>query len=193
MEDYIQHVADSATEQELKNLLLQRNKQWMDKKDGSASINGSLKTVVLSCIDSRVQVEKIFQAKPGELLVLKNAGNLITDDMFRSALVASVELGAKFFIVLGHTRCGMAIKNNPKKIDSIATKISQESLDKLASRAKQDVIEWFGFFNQDEWNENATTQAEKLQKLLDEVISKDLQPKILKAIYDLDSGKVSFI
>ncbi|WP_371802007.1 carbonic anhydrase [Candidatus Lokiarchaeum ossiferum] len=193
MFESIEHVKNSITEKELKNLLLHRNRQWMYKKDGSSTVNGSLKTVVLSCIDSRVPVEKIFQAKPGELLVLKNAGNLITDDMFRSALVASVELGAKFFIVLGHTRCGMAIKNNPTKIDHISSKISQESLNKLASRAKKDVIEWFGFFNQNEWNENATTQAEKLQELLDETVSKDLQPTILKAIYDLDSGEVTFI
>ncbi len=193
MTNIIEHVEDSITEDGIKELLLQRNGQWMEKKDGSSTENGSLKTVVLSCIDSRVPVEKIFQAKPGELFVLKNAGNLITDDMFRSAVVAAVELKAKFFIVLGHTRCGMAIRDNSSKIEHISEKIGKSSLDKLASRANTDVLEWFGFFNQNEWNENAAFQAEKLQNMFNELILKENHPKILKAVYDLDSGKVQFI
>jgi carbonic anhydrase len=177
----------------MQKLLIEINKIWMTKKDGSSHVNGSLKTVVLSCIDSRVPVEKIFQAKPGELLVLKNAGNLLTDDMFRSALVATFELGAKFFVILGHTRCGMAIKNNSDKMTHLSEKIGDVSLKKIEKYAHQGVSDWFGFFNQNEWKLNIEEQAIKLKNLLNAITPEEKHPIILKALYDLDSGEIKFI
>lgn len=67
--------------EKIKKVLAEGNKKRQSGKDGNNTSNNSLKTVVLSCIDSRVPVERIFQTKPGELLVLKNAGNLIREDV----------------------------------------------------------------------------------------------------------------
>ena len=123
--------------EELKQMLLSRNKEWIKKKDGSNSVNDSLKTIVLSCVDSRVPVEKVFDAKPGELLVLKNAGNVITEDILRSLLVAIYELEAKFFIVLGHTRCGMSILGNEEKIAHLSEELG-DTLTKLREKTSKD-------------------------------------------------------
>ena len=193
MEDEIEFVSEKITGEELKQLLINRNKDWIHKKDGSIQINGSLKTIVIGCIDSRVIIEKIFQAKPGELLVLKNAGNIISEDILRSILVGIYELNAKFIVILGHTRCGMAILDNQEKITHLNTKIGQYTLVKLQQMTKKENLEWFGFFNHGEWENNVHQQEKILQKMLDELVPKEKQPTILKAIYDIDSGKVIFL
>lgn len=184
---------DDISEKDFKNLLLARNEEWKKIKDGSSTVNGSLRAVVLGCIDSRVPVEKIFQAKPGELLVLKNAGNLITNDMLRSMIVAIYELKAKFIIILGHTSCGMAILDNTEKIDLLKQKMGEKLLNSIKKLEDKDPLAWFGFFDQGKWEDNAKAQTQIIQKFLNDYIPKEYHPKILTALYDIDEGSVKFL
>lgn len=189
----IYYCDEETNEIELKEMLLSRNKEWMKKKDGSNTVNDSLKTLVLACVDSRVQVERIFQAKPGEILVLKNAGNVITEDILRSLLVAIFELKVKFFIILGHTRCGMSILGNEEKINHITEKLGTETLAKLKEKTKQDPLNWFSFFSQGKWIENVHNQVNYIREILSELIDECDVPCIIPALYDLDTGEVTFL
>ncbi|QEE14913.1 carbonic anhydrase [Promethearchaeum syntrophicum] len=193
MDNSIDILDKQISKSQFKEFLLKRNKEWIKKKDGSSIINGSLRAVVLGCIDSRVPIEKIFQAKPGELLVLKNAGNIITLDVLRSILVAIYELDAKFIVIMGHTECGMAILDNENKIDHLKEKLGDKLLETLEKIGNKDPLDWFGFFNQGKWNENAKEQAKSIQKFLDENIPKENQPEIITMLYNLESGEVEFI
>ena len=183
---------EDSNEEDMKQMLLSRNKEWMKKKDGSNTVNDSLKTVVLACVDSRVQVERIFQAKPGEILVLKNAGNVITEDILRSILVAIFELKAKFFIILGHTRCGMSILGNEEKIEHLSSELG-DTLEKLKVKMGQDPLKWFKFFPKGEWVENVHLQVNYIREILSELIDECQMPCIIPALYDLDSGEVTFL
>ncbi len=116
----------------------------------TAAINNSLKTVVLSCIDSRVPVERIFQTKPGELLVLKNAGNLIREDVIRSIVASVYEIHTENVIILGHTSCGMAVRNNTAKISHLREKMGDSVLSGIKNRFGMDPMEWMGFFDEGE-------------------------------------------
>lgn len=191
-EESICYCDDSMNEEDMKLILLSRNKEWMKKKDGSYSVNDSLKTIVLSCADSRVPVEKIFDAKPGELLVLKNAGNVITEDILRSLLVAIFELNAKFFIVLGHTRCGMSIIGNHNKVEHLSKELG-DVLKKLEQKTSQDPLKWFKFFPEGKWVENVYLQVNYIKEILSELIEECRMPCIIPALYDLDTGEVTFL
>jgi len=64
---------------------------------------------IVGCADSRCPVETLFDAMPGDLFVLRNAGNTCTHA--KGSMVASLEycignLGTKLILVLGHTSCG---------------------------------------------------------------------------------------
>ncbi|CAE8600252.1 unnamed protein product [Polarella glacialis] len=64
---------------------------------------------VIGCADSRCPVEQLFDARPGDLFVLRNAGNTCTHA--EGSMVGSVEysvaiLETKMILVLGHTGCG---------------------------------------------------------------------------------------
>ena len=62
--------------------------------------------IVHSCIDSRVPVETIFDARIGEIFSTRLAGNVINDDVLGGMEFATSLAGAKLILVMGHTRCG---------------------------------------------------------------------------------------
>jgi carbonic anhydrase len=61
---------------------------------------------VLSCSDSRVAPELVFDQSPGDVFVVPLAGNFLNDDGFASLEYAVKFLGAPLVMVLGHTNCG---------------------------------------------------------------------------------------
>jgi carbonic anhydrase len=62
--------------------------------------------VVLGCSDSRVPVETIFDQRPGDLFVIRLAGNIVTTEGLASIEYALEVLGCSLVMVLGHTSCG---------------------------------------------------------------------------------------
>lgn len=67
------------------------------------------KAVVLSCLDSRVLVENLFDQGLGDIFVGRIAGNFINEDLLGSMEYACKVAGAKLILVMGHQHCG-AIK-----------------------------------------------------------------------------------
>jgi carbonic anhydrase len=67
------------------------------------------KAVVLSCLDSRIPVEDVFDCGIGDLFVARVAGNVVNVDILGSMEFACAVSGAKLVFVLGHEHCG-AIK-----------------------------------------------------------------------------------
>ena len=61
---------------------------------------------ILSCADSRVSPELLFDQGPGDLFVVRVAGNFVHDDGLASLEYAVKILGVPLLIVLGHTNCG---------------------------------------------------------------------------------------
>ena len=62
--------------------------------------------VVLSCIDSRVPVELVFDQGVGDIFSARVAGNIINEDILGSIEYACGVAGSKAILVLGHTKCG---------------------------------------------------------------------------------------
>jgi len=73
-------------------------------------------TAMLSCSDSRVPSEIIFDQGFGDLFVVRVAGNVVTTEGIGSLEFATAVLGAPLIVVLGHKRCGAvtaAVKGEP--------------------------------------------------------------------------------
>ncbi|MDB5560474.1 MAG: carbonic anhydrase [Enterovirga sp.] len=71
--------------------------------------------LVVGCVDSRVSPEVIFDAAPGELLVVRNVANIVPpyepDSLTQHGTSAALEFGVqalrvKHIVVLGHALCG---------------------------------------------------------------------------------------
>jgi carbonic anhydrase len=91
------------------NLRFQNNvKQNRDHRDEvRATSSGQYPfATVLSCIDSRVSSELIFDQGIGDLFSVKIAGNFVNSDILGSMEFACKVAGTKLLVVLGHTSCG---------------------------------------------------------------------------------------
>ena len=73
--------------------------------------------IVITCSDSRVIPEAIFDCGIGDLFVIRVAGNVIDNHQLGSIEYAADHLGTKLILVLGHTGCGAvdaAINHDPQ-------------------------------------------------------------------------------
>ncbi|MBC7845220.1 MAG: carbonic anhydrase [Flavobacterium sp.] len=144
--------------------------------------------VVLTCSDSRVSPEILFDQGIGDLFVIRNAGNLISDIDMGSIEYAVEHLDAKLIVVLGHTECG-AIKayvgdkkNEYKKhlshIDDIVATIANENEEKKIS--KDDNLNAFVLAN----------IQHSLKMIQDNPIVKEKHTKVVPMQYDIHTGKI---
>ena len=62
--------------------------------------------VILSCIDSRVPAELVFDQGIGDVFSARVAGNIINEDMLGSMEYACKVAGSKIVVVMGHSKCG---------------------------------------------------------------------------------------
>ncbi|MBS1644043.1 MAG: carbonic anhydrase [Bacteroidetes bacterium] len=71
---------------------------------------------VLSCMDSRTSGELVFDQGFGDIFSIRNAGNVVTDNVLGSLEFAAVVAGVKLILVMGHTNCG-AIKGACDRVE----------------------------------------------------------------------------
>lgn len=62
--------------------------------------------IVLTCADSRVSPEYIFDQGIGDLFTIRVAGNIVDDAVLGSIEYATVHLGVNLIVVMGHEKCG---------------------------------------------------------------------------------------
>lgn len=65
------------------------------------------KTLILTCMDCRIDPAALFGLAPGDAHVLRNAGGVLTDDVRRSITISQRALGTHAVMVVWHTGCGM--------------------------------------------------------------------------------------
>lgn len=85
------------------------------------------KAIVLSCVDSRVPVEIVFDSGIGDMFVARVAGNFVNTDILGSMEYACKVAGSKLVLVMGHESCG-AVKS---AIDSVELGNITEMLAKI--------------------------------------------------------------
>lgn len=154
--------------------------------------------VVLSCIDSRVPVEDVFQKGIGDLFVARVAGNIIDDEIIGSLEYACKVSGAKLVVVMGHEYCG-AIKSS---IEGVKLGYITTILDRIEPAIQEAKVNFKGeqtvknpeFVDQVCYYNviHSVNQIRKISTILDEM-EKNGEIKIIGAIFDMKTGKVDFI
>ena len=142
---------------------------------------------VLSCADSRVPVEIMFDQSIGHVFVNRVAGNIATSEIIASIEYGVAVLGTRVLMVLGHGTCG-AVKA------SIAAKAVPGQISALYRYIRPAVDQAHGDF-EGSIKANAQIQAKLLTDSSPVVASavKDGKLKVVAAYYDLASGKVALL
>jgi len=142
---------------------------------------------VLSCADSRVPVELVFDQSIGHLFVTRVAGNIATSEVIASLEYGAAVLGTKAILVLGHSNCGalqaaMSGKTVPGQISELYASL-RPAVDEAGGDLEAAI------------KANARIQAGLLataSPLLAGLI-KERKLKIAAGYYALDSAKVSVL
>ena len=81
--------------------------RWSYAPKGAKATDGQWPiAAVLGCADSRVQPDELFDLTPANLFVVRNAGNVVDDDVLGSLEYAVEHLDVRVIVVLGHSLCG---------------------------------------------------------------------------------------
>ncbi len=158
------------------------------------------KAIVLSCVDSRVPVEDVFDLGIGDIFVGRVAGNIENEDMVGSMEFATAVAGSKVVIVMGHTACG-AVKSTIDNVD--AASMDMTNLQALIEKIKPSMegIEPNGekrSSNEDYTFKVIEENAKRTVRDIRETSPKlaDLEDNgdiiIVSAMYDMETGKVTF-
>ena len=187
--------------------LLEGNKRFIDAENEAVdhlaqvkhTIDGQFpKAVILSCIDSRVPVELLFDQGVGDVFVARVAGNFVNVDMLGSIEYSCKVAGSKIVLVLGHESCG-AVK---AACDGVELGNITEMLSKIKPAVALASKEVSGEKNSSNIEFVNKTIVHNVQLTIDRIrkespILKEMEDngeiQIVGGVYSLTTGKVEML
>lgn len=154
------------------------------------------KAMVLSCLDSRVPVEDVFDQGIGDVFVGRVAGNFVNTDLVGSMEFACKVAGAKLIIVMGHQHCG-AVKGaiDDVQLGNITAMLSNikpaVAMSQSFAGEKTSKNEAFVKLVAQNNVRNALDQIRKRSPILKEMEAKG-EIRMVGAFYTLRTGKLEF-
>ncbi|MBF9234113.1 carbonic anhydrase [Microvirga alba] len=151
---------------------------------------------IISCADSRVAPELVFDQGPGELFVVRLAGNFVNNDGLASIEYGVNYLGVPLVMVLGHTGCGAVdatikvLKDNvelPGHIPALVNSI-KPAVEAAKKKNPSDLLA-------EATAENVRYNVQRLNES-DPIVSKlvkDGKVKVVGGVYDIATGKVNLL
>jgi len=162
--------------------LLDRNRSFAEQFQGrELNIRPRMSTIILTCLDARVDPAHVFGLGLGDAVIIRNAGGRITSAVMEDLAVLSV-LGANLpgpgaeqlqLVVIHHNDCGMARLANPPIQQQVAKRLSLSD-DEVAAMAVTDP---------------ATTVQADIQRLRDTPGAPDALI-VTGLVYDVGTGAI---
>lgn len=194
--------AEGVNTDDAKKLLIEGNKRFVSgdvlgediTKENLKKLSGGQKpfAVVVSCSDSRVDPETVFDQGLGDLFVVRDAGNVVDKITLGSIEYGAEHLNAPLIVVLGHENCG-AVKATVDKahvsenIQGIIDKIDISLKTVQANNPSKDKI----YQEVEDANiKNTVSEIEK-DPIIEELI-KENKVKVIGAKYHIETGEVIF-
>lgn len=153
---------------------------------------------ILSCIDSRVSAELIFDQGVGDIFSARVAGNIVNEDLLGSIEFACKLAGTKIVVILGHTACG-AVKgacDDAKmgnltilldKIKPAVNAVTEPSDPAMRNSKNIDFVNDVVLKNIHMTVENTRKMSPVLKEM-----EENGEIKIVGALYNIENGKVNF-
>lgn len=148
--------------------------------------------IILSCSDSRVPPELIFDQGLGDIFEIRNAGNVLNDHVIGSIEYAVMHCGVKLIVIMGHQDCGAINATLSGVSETKYIQALENSIQPAVENCKAKGLEI---------NSDNVVKAHVMQDI-EELMQNDVElvkymkkhnVKIVPAYYHLDSGKVDFL
>lgn len=195
------HNSENLSAEEALEKLVQGNKRFVeleqkhpdeDKKRRKEMLKGQHPfVVILSCSDSRVPPELIFDQGLGDIFEIRNAGNVLDEHVIGSIEYAVMHCGVKLIVIMGHEDCGAIAATLSGVSETKYIKSLEDSIQPAVEDCKKKGLEV---------NSDNVVKAH-VQQDINELLSQDTElvkymkehnVKIVPAYYHLDTGVVDF-
>jgi carbonic anhydrase len=151
---------------------------------------------ILSCIDSRTSAELIFDQGLGDVFSIRVAGNILNEDILGSMEFATKLAGTKIIVVLGHTKCGaiagacnhVELGNLTTLLNKIQPAIEHETTTKENRNGSNSEF----VKNVTALNVKLTIDRIRKESPVVVELEKEGKIKIIGAMYEVETGKVTF-
>ncbi len=200
-----QEERDALTPDDVLESFKEGNKRFINNnltaRDHSAQVRKSAtgqfpKAVVLSCLDSRVPVEDVFDRGIGDIFVGRVAGNFVNEDLLGSMEFGCKVSGSKLILVLGHEHCGAIIA----AVDDVRLGNITAMLTKIRPAVDKVVYEGDRTSKNEEFVAkvcesnilNTINEIRAKSPILKEMEDNG-QIKIVGGVYEMDTGIVTFM
>ena len=193
-------IQDSISPDKAVEMLKEGNQRFLDKNVQDRDLHIQVQNtsdgqfpyaVVLSCIDSRVPVELVFDQGVGDIFSARVAGNIINEDILGSIEYACGVAGSKAILVLGHTKCGA--------VTSACKGVELGNITALLSKVKpaiSNIQERDGEVEVEEVTKANVHQSIKEIREKSSILA-DLETegkiKIVGAVYHVENGRVTYL
>ena len=174
----------------VQNKIIQRDlkEQIADTSEGQFPF-----AAILSCIDSRVPAEIVFDQGIGDVFSARVAGNIVNEDVLGSIEYACKVSGSKIVVVMGHTKCGA--------VTAACNNVELGNITALLSKIKPAVVSASkGKLMNDETIELVSVQNVRLSMTNireESPILAEMEQEgdilIVGAVYNVSSGEISFL
>lgn len=208
MKTFNKEIQDATSPVDALNLLKEGNKRFVAAKATDRDLLNQVKdttggqwphSVVLSCIDSRVPAEIVFDQGIGDIFSARVAGNIVNEDVLGSIEYGCKVAGSKLVVVLGHTMCG-AVKGacddvQLGNITALLSKIRPAVHATNHPEAESERTSANKTFVNDVVTKNVHMTIEKMRN--DSPLLKEMEEngdiKIVGGVYDISNGAVTFM
>jgi len=172
----------------------QTNKSASIQRLQEVSTGQNPSAIILSCSDSRVPVEIVFDQGLGDLFVARVAGNVVNSELIGSLEFAAQEFGTKLIVVMGHTSCGavsatLAEVKNPSENISPNLKAIVDQVRPCVEEVMKDEKDENAIINKSV-RANISLSIEKLKQSSPFIQNSPVS--IIGAEYSLETGVVDF-
>ena len=178
------------TAEEALKKLKDGNKQYLAAEKSNGDISSALRkktcdegqypyAIIITCSDSRVIPESIFNAGIGELFVIRVAGNVIDKHQLGSIEYAAEHLGSRLIVVMGHNHCGAvgaAIGHNAENYIKYIT----DEISKAIGEEKDDY-------------KACCLNVKNSMKVIEDSLGLQQDVQVCGAVYHLEDGSVEFL
>lgn len=199
MKTLTKEIQENLTPKDAHQILVEGNKRFIQNVKAERNLQNQVTetskgqypfAVILSCIDSRVPAELVFDQGIGDIFSVRVAGNIVNEDVLGSMEYSCKVAGSKVIVVMGHTKCGAvtAACNNVKmgNITPLLSKI-KPAVDAISGEMNSENIEKVAIQNVKVSIDNIRKESPILSEM-----EKNGEIEIVGASYSVDSGEVIF-
>ena len=203
MRTQTKHIQENLTPKDAHRILVEGNQRFVQNVKAQRNLKDQVFetsegqypfAVVLSCIDSRVPAELVFDQGIGDIFSTRVAGNIINEDILGSMEYACKVAGSKIVVVMGHTKCGavtaacqhVELGNITALLNKIKPAIANVTSKKEAMNSSE--IEEVAIKNV----HLSISRIKQESHILAEM-EKNEEIEIVGAMYNVATGKVEFL